>query len=108
MWIKHLNDTTDTPRKPNIAQFIMGLPEYKGLVDKLFEEHVQQERLSTGNKQISLRNKVAKEIFEGLSEEQKANLRNWNDDEHEKTLTALGLENEAEEVPALSSEEQQR
>ena len=69
---------------------------------------MQQERLSRGNKQISLWNKVTKEIFEGLSEEQKANLCNWNDDEHEKTLTALDLENKAEEVPALSSEEQQR
>ena len=52
----------------------MGLPKYKGLIDKLFEERVQQERLSMGNKQISLRNKVTKEIFEGLSEEQKADL----------------------------------
>ena len=89
-------------------QFITGLPEYKGLVDKLFEEHVQQKRLSTGNQQINLWNKIAKEIFEGLSEEQKADLHNQNDDEHEKMLTALDLENEAGEVPALSSEKQQR
>ena len=86
----------------------MGLPEYKALVDQAFEEQVQQEGLSTGNKQISLQNKVAKEIFEGLPEEKKASLHNRNDNEHKKMLTALNLESKAEEVPPLLPDEQQR
>ena len=86
----------------------MGLPEYKVLVDQGFEEWVQQEGLSTGNKQISLQNKVGKEIFEGLPEEKKASLCNRNDNEHEKMLAALNLKSKAEEVPPLSPDEQHR
>ena len=91
------------PRKPSIAQFVMGHNDYEQRVNLEFDERVEEEA-TPAKMQMALRCRIAKELFDTEDAETQQRLRQENEDTH-NALVAAAEQSSSQPLPTLSAGE---